>query len=207
MAGELRGVWSANWRRDLPGDLLIAPGSRATRKLPENFPASHAKSSRLIPAVRIGFPFAPSLRLPAILDTGLALPFARLAKPSQQYDATVVPCPSSTSRRGGSERPVWIVLHVSKKLSSTYFILRLHSALSIGHGFGGIPAPCGFVSSAFPFPPKNSSRTAAKTFCAPPEMQTLALGADPSRFQVPQLQGQKMETHKCTKIASNSWAF
>jgi hypothetical protein len=82
------------------------------------------------------------------------------------------------------------------KTSSAHFIFRIHSALSIGHGFGGIPAPCSFVSSAFPFPPKNSSQTTAKTFCAPPEMQTLALGADPSRFQVPQLQGQKMELEK-----------
>jgi len=65
------------------------------------------------------------------------------------------------------------------------------SAPSIGHGFGGIPAPGSFVSSAFPFPPKKSPGTAQEIFCAPPEMQTLALGADPSRFRVPQLRGQK----------------
>src|SRR5467141_1837079 len=65
--------------------------------------------------------------------------------------------------------------------------------LSIGHGFGGIPAPCDFGSSAFPFPPQKTSGTTEKFFCAPPEMQTLALGAVPTRFSVPQLQGQKME--------------
>ena len=98
---------------------------------------------------------------------------------------------------------MWIVLPVSPKPSSTHFVLGLHSTLSIGHGFGGIPAPCSFASSAFPFPPKNSSQTTSKTFCAPPEMQTLALGADPSRFRVPQLQGQKWRLNKCTKIESN----
>jgi single-strand DNA-binding protein len=87
---------------------------------------------------------------------------------------------------------VWIVIPVSpKKRVRLISFLALLSAPSIGHGFGGIPAPCNFGSSAFPFPPKNFSQTAAKTFCAPPEMQTLVLGADPSRFQVPQLQGQK----------------
>ena len=74
-----------------------------------------------------------------------------------------------------------------------------HSALSIGHGFGGIPAPGGFASSAFPVPPKKSSGTPRKIFRAPPEMQALSLGADPSRFQVPQLRGQKMEKQtRCT---------
>jgi single-strand DNA-binding protein len=32
-----------------------------------------------------------------------------------------------------------------------------------------------------------------KFYCAPPEMQALDLGAAPTRFSVPQLQGQKME--------------
>jgi hypothetical protein len=31
----------------------------------------------------------------------------------------------------------------------------------------------------------------SQSFPAPPKMQTLALGADPSRFRVPQLPGQK----------------
>jgi hypothetical protein len=81
----------------------------------------------------------------------------------------------------------------SPKASSTYFVFSLHSTLSIWHGFGGIPAPGSFVSSAFPFLPKKSPGTTLEIFCAPPEMQTLALGADPTRFGVPQLQGQKME--------------
>jgi hypothetical protein len=72
--------------------------------------------------------------------------------------------------------------------------------LSIGYGFGGIPAPCDFGSSAFPFPPKKTSGTTEKFFCAPPEMQTLALGAVPTRFSVPQLQGQKMEKQSHVRI-------
>jgi hypothetical protein len=73
-------------------------------------------------------------------------------------------------------RPAWIVLPVPQKPRSTYSFFHPHSAPSIGHGFGGIPAPYSFGSSAFPFPPKNSSQTTSKTFCGPPEMQTLALG-------------------------------
>jgi hypothetical protein len=100
-----------------------------------------------------------------------------------------------------------IVLPDPQKPRSNHFILSSPFRPSIGHGFGGIPAPGNFGSSAFPFPPKNSSQTRSKTFCAPPEMQTLALAADPSRFRVPQLQGQKWRPKRSTKIESNLWAF
>src|SRR5882762_3905374 len=46
-----------------------------------------------------------------------------------------------------------------------------------------------------------------KTFCAPPEMQTLALGADPSRFRVPQLQGQKWRLKRCKKSSRTHGLF
>jgi single stranded DNA-binding protein len=84
----------------------------------------------------------------------------------------------------------WVSRSPKTELDSFSFFTPL-SAPSIGHGFGGIPAPGSFGPSAFPFPPKKSQGTAQEISCAPPEMQTLALGADPSRFQVPQLRGQK----------------
>ena len=86
---------------------------------------------------------------------------------------------------------MWSVLPVSSKAISTHFIFASLPPISLGTASAEFLRPGTFGSSAFPFPPKNSSRAAAKTFCAPPEMQTLALGADPSRFRVPQLQGQK----------------
>src|ERR1700684_2613259 len=57
--------------------------------------------------------------------------------------------------------------------------------LSIGHGFGGIPAPGSFVTSAFPFPPKNSLEKYRRVFvplpkCRPsPWEQTLSLSSAP----------------------------
>jgi hypothetical protein len=90
------------------------------------------------------------------------------------------------SRPAGAARasvpPEWIVFPVRQEPVRLISFFHPNSAPSIGHGFGGIPAPCSFGSSAFPFPPKNSSQTTSKSFCVPPEMQTLALGADPSRY-------------------------
>jgi hypothetical protein len=48
-----------------------------------------------------------------------------------------------------------------------------------------------FASATFPVPANKSSETAMKISCVPPEMQTLALGAESARSEVPQLQGQK----------------
>ena len=58
-----------------------------------------------------------------------------------------------------------------------------------GHASGQIPAPGTFEPSAFPPPPKKSSETPLKISCAPPEMQSLGLGAAASRFWVPQKNG------------------
>jgi hypothetical protein len=109
---------------------------------------------------------------------------------------TRLPRPQTTGRQGSASGVRVDCASRFPNSSSTHFILRVPSALSIGHGFGGIPAPCSFGSSAFPFPPKKSPGTTQEIFRAPPEMQTLALGADPSRFRVPQLRGQKKETEK-----------
>src|ERR1700733_15480041 len=76
------------------------------------------------------------------------------------------------------------------------------SALSIGHCFGIIPAPGAFASSAFPVPPNKSSESASKISCAPPEMQTLDLGAESTRSEVPQLQGQKWRKQNVSQFSS-----
>jgi hypothetical protein len=96
------------------------------------------------------------------------------------------------------------------QLDFFWFIASI-PALSIGHGFGIIPAPGSFVAgmqrahfafperrpgskqrtSAFPVPPNKSSETPSKISCVPPKKQPLALGAVSARSSVPQLQGQK----------------
>src|SRR5882672_9336046 len=98
-------------------------------------------------------------------------------------------------------QPVLALVHPAiSELAGLVLCIVPIPTLSIGHGFGGIPAPCDFVSSAFPFPPKKLREQQRSFCCAPPEMQTLALGADPSRFRVPQLQGQKMEKRSHVRI-------
>ena len=73
--------------------------------------------------------------------------------------------------------PVWYVASVP--------------VLSIGHGFGIIPAPGSFASSALPVPRRKIFERPTKIFRVPPTMQPLALGAETTRLRVPQLQGQK----------------
>ena len=65
------------------------------------------------------------------------------------------------------------------------------SALSIGHGFGGIPAPCGFRPSAFPFPPKNL-RERRKRFIVPlPKCSPSPWEQTPLAFECPNYEGKK----------------
>jgi hypothetical protein len=147
-------------------------------------------------------PFSP---LPAFLTLDIRLASFVCCPPRGPHNAAMprrvaVPCPPVGDARNGVPCGLRFPVPQSRVQS---FVHGLHFTLSIGHGFGGIPAPGSFASSAFPFPPKNSSRTASKSFRAPPEMQTLALGADPSRFRVPQLQGQKRRFKQCTRIESN----
>src|SRR5260370_34160894 len=91
--------------------------------------------------------------------------------------------------------PLWVTVVV--------FIVPI-PVLCIGHCFGRIPTPCGFESSAFPSPPKKSSRTARKIFCVPPEMQTLVLGVVSLAFGCPNFKGRNGELHLCTKTRFNS---
>ena len=93
------------------------------------------------------------------------LVFSSAARPSQRCDVTAfhVRSPPACDTRT-SVRPGWIELPVPPRATFDSF----HSfipipLLPLGHGFGGIPAPCSFGSSAFPFPPKNSSQTTLKT--------------------------------------------
>src|SRR5882724_8886917 len=190
----------AGFRRALRCARSAALAQPASRKCP----ASRARSNRLLP--NVSFVSPSSLRLSTTLDIRCALS-RREVIPTLRCHC--VPGPQSTSRCRKSERsvPRGLCLPFPKNRVQLISFFHPHSAPSIGHGFGGIPAPCSFGSSAFPSPPKNSSQTTSKTFCAPPEMQTLALGADPSRYRVPQLQGQKWRLKKCTTIESNSWAF
>jgi hypothetical protein len=68
----------------------------------------------------------------------------------------------------------------------------------LGTASGQIPAPRTFAPSAFPSPPKKSTETPLKISCAPPEMQSLGLGAAAFRFWVPQKNGaEKGETTIC----------
>ena len=102
---------------------------------------------------------------------------------------------------------MWIVLPVPQNRVRliSFFASILPSPL--GTASGEFLRPAASALLLFRFLPKIFGNE-IEHFCAPPEMQTLALGADPSRFRVPQLQGQKMELEKkCTKIASNSSDF
>src|SRR6267142_1272530 len=56
----------------------------------------------------------------------------------------------------------------------------------LGTASGEFLRPAASCLLLFRFLPKNFGSN-REVFCAPPEMQTLALGADPSRFRVPQL--------------------
>ena len=114
------------------------------------------------------------------------------ARPSGQCDALSLARPQFNQQalRQNGECPVRIVLSVSQKRVRRNSYMVSIPPISLGTARGNSCALrlrvfCFSVSS------QDSSRTTSTSFCAPPEMQTLVLGADPSRFRVPQLQGQK----------------
>ena len=75
--------------------------------------------------------------------------------------------------------------------------------VSIGHGFGIIPAPGSFASSAFPVPPNKSSEKPPKISRVPPKKQTLALGAASSRFLGAPITRAETEKHNVPKQSSS----
>src|ERR1700722_12670273 len=75
------------------------------------------------------------------------------------------------------------------KASSTHFISRPLSAFSIGHGFGGIPAPGSFGSSAFPFPPKNLRERRRRFFVPLPKCRPSPWEQTPLAFECPNYEG------------------
>ena len=76
--------------------------------------------------------------------------------------------------------------------------------LSIGHGFGGIPAPCDFGSSAFPFPPKKNLGNNRDVFLCPSRNADPRLGSSPhSLFSAPITRAENGETKSCTKTKSS----
>jgi hypothetical protein len=148
------------------------------------------------------FSLASSLRLPAILDTQLALPFA--AFPQAHPHNAMRPWSSPAIHQHAMREQALRVDCAFWFPKNEFAIFRSWSPFHPFHWARLRGNSCALRLRVFCFSvsSQKSSRTTAKYFCAPPEMQTLALGADPSRFQVPQLQGQR-RLNKCTRIASN----
>src|SRR5258705_6016768 len=101
-------------------------------------------------------------------------------------------------------QPVLALVHPAiSELAGLVLCIVPIPTLSIGHGFGGIPAPCDFVSSAFPFPPKKTSGTTAKFLLCPSRNADARLGSRPLSLSSARITwADNGETEPCTYMLS-----
>jgi hypothetical protein len=125
------------------------------------------------------------------------------ARPSQRCDVTAsMYAVHQHVTREQASAPCGLSFQFPESHVRLILFFHPHSAPSIGPRLRGNSCALQLRIFCFSVSSQKLSATTANTFCAPPEMQALALGADPSRFRVPQLQGQKWRLKKCTYMLS-----
>jgi len=146
---------------------------------------------------------------PPFLDVSRVLPFANLLSDSRRSSTETrpprflrcegiptlrchsVPRQQCTSMCHENERPpMWIELPVPQKPPSTHLILSSSfRPFSLGHGFGGIPAPCSFGSSAFRFLSKTLRKRQPRLFVPLPKCRPSLWEQTPLAFECPNYKG------------------